>query len=127
MKKVMKIIGVIILVIAAIVAALVIKGFVDANKASVREDYYADFSSSSPLEQKYSQPGEYDVSSFDDPSDNAAIKKVRFWYPSELETSDKKYPVIVVVNASGTPAFKYEPWFKHLASWGFIVVGNEDP
>ena len=127
MKKVMKIIGVIILVIAAIVAALVIKGFVDAKKASVREDYYADFSSSSPLEQKYSQLGEYEVSSFDDPSDNKTIKKVRFWYPSELETSDKKYPVIVVVNASGTPAFKYEPWFKRLASWGFIVVGNEDP
>lgn len=35
--------------------------------------------------------------------------------------------MIVVVNASGTPAFKYEPWFKRLASWGFIVVGNEDP
>lgn len=127
MKKVMKIIGVIILVIAAIVAALVIKGFVDAKKASVREDYYADFSSSSPLEQKYSQLGEYEVSSFDDPSDNETIKKVRFWYPSELESNNKKYPVIIVVNASGTPAFKYEPWFKHLASWGFIVVGNEDP
>ena len=127
MKKVMKIIGVIILVIAAIVAALVIKGFVDTKKASVGEDYYTDFSSSSPLEQKYSQLGEYEVSSFDDPSDNETIKKVRFWYPSELESNDKKYPVIIVVNASGTPAFKYEPWFKHLASWGFIVVGNEDP
>ena len=31
------------------------------------------------------------------------------------------------MNASGTPAFKYEPWFERLASWGFIVVGNEDP
>lgn len=127
MKKVMKIIGVIILVIAAVVAALVIKGLIEAKKASVKEDYYTEFSSSAPLEQKYSQLGEYEVSSFDDPSDNEAIKKVRFWYPSELENSDKKYPVIVVVNASGTPAFKYEPWFKRLASWGFIVVGNEDP
>ena len=35
--------------------------------------------------------------------------------------------MIAVVNASGTPAFKYEPWFRRLASWGFIVVGNEDP
>ena len=127
MKKVMKIIGVIFLVIAAIVVALVIKGFVDAKKASVREDYYADFSSSSPLEQKYSQLGGYEVSSFDDPSENATIKKVRFWYPSELESSDKKYPVIVVVNASGTPAASYEPFFERLASWGFIVIGNEDP
>ena len=127
MKRVMKIIGVIIIVIATAVAALVIKGLTEAKKPSVKEDYYTEFSSSAPLEQKYSQPGEYEVSSFDDPSDNETIKKARFWYPSELEKGDKKYPVIVVVNASGTPAFKYEPWFKRLASWGFIVVGNEDP
>lgn len=127
MKKVMKIIGVIILVIAAVVAALVIKGLTEAKKTSVKEDYYTEFSSSAPLEQKYSQLGKYEVSSFDDPSENETIKKVRFWYPSELTSNDEKYPVIVVVNASGTPAFKYEPWFKRLASWGFIVVGNEDP
>ena len=127
MKKVMKFIGVIILVIAAVVAALVIKGLIEAKKTSVKDDYYTEFSSFASLEQKYSQLGTYEVSSFDDPSDNETIKKVRFWYPSELENSDKKYPVIVVVNASGTPAFKYEPWFKRLASWGFIVVGNEDP
>ena len=127
MKKVMKFIGVIILVIAAVVAALVIKGVIEAKKASVKDDYYTEFSSSAPLEQKYSQLGTYEVSSFDDPSDNETIKKVRFWYPSELESNNKKYPVIIVVNASGTPAFKYEPWFKRLASWGFIVVGNEDP
>lgn len=127
MKKVMKIIGVIILVIAVVVAALVIKGLIEAKKTSVKEDYYTEFSSSAPLEQKYSQLGEYEVSSFDDPSDNETIKKVRYWYPSELASNDEKYPVIIVVNASGTPAFKYEPWFKRLASWGFIVVGNEDP
>lgn len=127
MKKVMKFIGVIILVIAAVVAALVIKGLIEAKKTSVKDDYYTEFSSFASLEQKYSQLGTYEVSSFDDQSDNETIKKVRFWYPSELENSDKKYPVIVVVNASGTPAFKYEPWFKRLASWGFIVVGNEDP
>ena len=127
MKRVMKIMGAIILVIAAVVAALVIKGLIEAKKSSVKEDYFIDFSSSAPLEQKYSQLGEYEVSTLDDSSDNKMIKKVRFWYPSELAGSDEKYPVIVVVNASGTPAFKYEPWFKRLASWGFIVVGNEDP
>ena len=127
MKKVIKIIGVIILVIAAVVVAMVIKGLIEAKKTSVKEDYYTEFASSAPLEQKYSQLGEYEVSSFDDTSENATIKKVRFWCPSDLENSDIKYPTIVVVNASGTPAFKYEPWFKRLASWGFIVVGNEDP
>lgn len=125
--RIMRIIGVIILVVAAAAAALVGKSFIAAKKPSVKENYYTEFSSSAPLEQKYSQLGEYAVSSFDDPSDDDTIKMVRFWYPSELADNDKKYPVIIVVNASGTPAFKYEPWFKRLASWGFIVVGNEDP
>ncbi len=127
MKRVMKVIGVIVSVIAAAAAAAVIKGFIESKRSSVREDYYTGFSSSAPLELKYSQLGAYEVSALDDPSDNETIKKVRFWYPSELEYTDKKYPVIVAVNASGTPAYKYEPWFKRLASWGFIVVGNEDP
>lgn len=127
MKKVMKIVGAIVLVVVAVVAVLVTKGFTESKKSSVREDYYSDFSTSAPLERKYSQLGEYEVSTLDDPSDNKAIKKVRFWYPAELTNSNGKYPVIVVVNASGAPAFKYEPWFKRLASWGFVIVGNEDP
>jgi hypothetical protein len=32
----------------------------------------------------------------------------------------------MVGNASGTPAAAYEPFFERLASWGFIVIGNED-
>ena len=125
-EVIMKKIGVLVLVIAAAAAGLAIKGFTESKRSPVMEDYYTGFSSAAPLELKYSQLGEYKVSSLDDPSDHEAIKKVRFWYPSEAENSDKKYPAIVVVNASGTPASKYEPWFKRLASWGFIVVGNED-
>lgn len=127
MKKAMKVIGMIVLVIVALAAVLLAKGYVESKKPSIKDDYYRDFSSSASLEQKYSQLGEYEVSSFDDPSDNEAIKKVRCWYPEELANNNSKYPVVVVVNASGTPAVKYEPWFKRLASWGFIVVGNEDP
>ncbi|MBE6117744.1 MAG: alpha/beta hydrolase [Erysipelotrichaceae bacterium] len=127
MKKAMKIIGVIALVITAAIAALIIKGFIESKKSYIKEDYYADFSSSASLEQKYSKPGEHEVSVLDDPSNNEAIRTIRFWYPTELNENKGMYPVIVVVNASGTPAFKYEPWFKRLASWGFIVVGNEDP
>ncbi len=127
MKKVMKVIGVFVLVIAAAIAALIIKGFTESKKSYIKEDYYTDFSSSASFEQKYSKLGEYEVSVLDDSSHNEAIRKIRFWYPAELTGSRSIYPVIVVVNASGTPAVKYEPWFKRLASWGFIVVGNEDP
>lgn len=51
---------------------------------------------------------------------------MRVWYPKALENSEKTWPMILVVNASGTPATSYEPFFPRLASWGFIVVGNED-
>ena len=126
-EAIMKIIRGIGLGIAAVIVVFVIKGFIESKKPSVKDDYFKDFSSSAPLELKYSQTGEYEVSTLADPSDNDRIKKVRFWFPAELADNSRRYPVIVVVNASGTPAFKYEPWFRRLASWGFIVVGNEDP
>ena len=113
--------------IAAVIVVFVVKGLIDSKKPSVKDDYFKDFLSFAPLELKYSQTGEYEVSTLADPSDNDRIKKVRFWFPAELADNSRRYPVIVVVNASGTPAFKYEPWFRRLASWGFIVVGNEDP
>ena len=102
------------------------KGIASKN-AVLAPDYYASFASAAPLEQKYSQLGSYEVASADFPSENKAIQKYRFWYPAELEKTEKQYPVILVVNASGTPAAKYEAWFQRLASWGFVVVGNEDP
>lgn len=54
------------------------------------------------------------------------IKKYTIYYPSELETSDKKYPMVLLVNGTGGKATKYEPLLKQLASWGFIAVGNQD-
>ena len=75
---------------------------------------------------KYSQLGNYETAYTEFPSDNAAIGKVRVWYPKELEKGEKTWLMIMVVNASGTPAASYEPFFPRLASWGFIVVGNED-
>lgn len=34
--------------------------------------------------------------------------------------------MIMVVNASNTRVRNYKPFFERLASWGFIVVGNEE-
>ena len=51
MRKVMRIIGVIIFVIAAAVVALVIKGSKEAKKTSVKENYYTEFSSSAAIKR----------------------------------------------------------------------------
>ncbi len=54
------------------------------------------------------------------------IGNYRIFYPTELKTSEKQYSIVVVVNASNTAALNYEVCFKRLASWGFIVIGNDD-
>ena len=54
-------------------------------------------------------------------------KKFVAYYPVELEKSESTFPVVVFVNGTGVGASKYKALFQHLASWGFIVLGNEDP
>ena len=130
MKKVLTI----VLILAAILLALGIAAFYyiksmmpngDGNN-NIVEGYYKAFRSDAPLEMKYAQLGIHDTAYTEFPSDNAPIGKVRIWYPKALEDSEKTWPMIMVVNASGTPAASYEPFFVRLASWGFVVVGNED-
>ena len=45
-------------------------------------------------------------------------------YPKEM---NETCPAVVFVNGTGVPASRYPALFEHLASWGFIVIGNEDP
>ena len=97
-----------------------------AGNNDIVEGYYKNFQSGAPLEMEYSQLGPYETAYTEFPSANESIGKVRVWYPKQLENGAKTWPMIMVVNASGTPASSYEPFFPRLASWGFIVVGNED-
>ena len=127
MKKHGKALGILLLAVTAVGAACILRGCLRPKPSTVKPDYYTEFTSEAPLEQRYSQPGEYAVSSLDTPFDHPSIRMIRFWYPSELPETEERYPVIVAVNASGTPAANYEAWFRRLASWGFVVVGNEDP
>lgn len=130
MKKVLTIVLILSVILLVLGAAAVqyVKSMMpggDGNNDIV-EGYYLNFKSDAPLEMKYSQPGDYTPAYTEFPSDNESIGKIRVWYPAELESGGKSWPMIMVVNASGTPAASYEPFFPRLASWGFIVVGNED-
>ena len=125
----------IVLILLAVLLALGVAAFLyiksmlpsgDGNNDIV-EGYYKNFKSDAPLEMKYSQPGSYETTYTEFASDHESIGKIRVWYPKDLEAQDKVWPMITVVNASGTPAASFEPFFPRLASWGFIVVGNEDP
>ena len=130
MRKVMKL----VLILLGVILILLIAGFFyiksklpnGGGNNDITEGYYERFQSDAPLEMRYANPGAFETSYTEFVSDNESIGKVRVWYPTELEGSDKMWPMIMVVNASGTPASSFEPFFPRLATWGFVVVGNED-
>ena len=128
MKKVMKIIGIVLLCIVALVVVLIvvnmIKTAINNKRVWIPDNYYTAFESDSALEKKYAGLGEYEVKELEFESENKSIDKIRVWYPNEAE--NRQYPVIVIVNASNTAALNLKPAYARLASWGFIVVGNDD-
>lgn len=122
MKKVLKIIGIILLVIIG----LIILFFVYASlKPMVPKNYINKVKTGGDIEKKYLQMGKYDVSYMENGA-MQSYKKYEIWYPTEIKNSDKKYPVVVFANGTGVKASKYKALFEHLASWGFICIGTED-
>lgn len=126
MKKILKILFTICCTIGVLVIIGVTILFWLSKQPAVKDNYYKKVSSDMPLEQKYTAKGNYDVSYVEYDADSDKIGQFKIWYPTEIEGSDDTYPLVVMVNGTGVPASKYEPIFAHLASWGFIVIGNED-
>lgn len=125
MKKALKIILSTIGIVVAVIIAVIVLFFVWASKQpAVKDGYFDSVQTKAELESKYKIKGNYDVSFAE--YENNTYKKIEVWYPSELKNTINKYPLVIMANGTGVPATKYKPIFDHLASWGFIVVGNED-
>lgn len=124
MKKVIKIILFIVLavIILTIGGCAVILGIINYQN----KNYWKYAKTGGDIEAKYTALGSYEVSYLEFDSENETCKKYEVWYPSEMEDTDKAYPLVVMANGTGITASKYKEVFKHLASWGFIVIGNED-
>lgn len=122
MKKLLKIIGIIILIpIVLVIALLVIISFIPMTP----NNYTKEVKTGGDIENKYLAMGDYKVKNIK--KDGTEItKKYYIYYPEELKNSDKKYPVVVILNGTGVLPKKYKALFKHLASWGFVVIGNDD-
>ncbi len=120
----MEILKKVIIVIVIIIAALIIKDRVSGYLPILKDDYYTGFESSAELEKYYSGRGEYEVSCTEFACKDSPAGAYRVWYPEE---KSGKLPLIIVVNGSNTPARKYKPFFERLATWGFVVAGNDDP
>lgn len=126
MKTLLKMILVIVGVIAALLIILILFLLWSGKQPMVKDGYYNNVQTSAPLEQKYTLKGNYEVSYDEQDANNEQWKKYEIWYPAEMETGNGTYPLVVMVNGTGVAASKYKPVFEHLASWGFIVIGNED-
>lgn len=125
--KVLKVVGILVLLLLLLIVGVTIKGKIDEKKPFLSDNYYEEFVADSPLEEKYEQKGNYEVSYVEYESEVEAIQKIEVWYPKELEGNEESYPMVLVTNASNVKASKMAPFFERIASWGFFVVGNEDP
>lgn len=126
MKIIKMFLLVIAIVILIVIVGLVILFFIASKRPVVEEGYFDRVKTDKPLEAKYTAKGEYETAYIKFDSENDICKEYSVWYPKKLETGDETYPVVVMANGTGVPASKYAPVFEHLASWGFIVIGNED-
>lgn len=91
----------------------------------VPDDYMKTVITGGKIEEKYLAAGRYETVSKETLAPKEWGKYV-IYYPKELEQSDKCYPAVIFVNGTGVYASRYPALFEHLASWGFIVLGNED-
>lgn len=122
MKKALKIIGIGVL-------AIVVIGFIVlrilGSRPAAPTNYQTTTQTGGEIEAKYMENGPCEVSVHEDAT-LLDFGRFTVYYPSELETNNEQYPVIVICNGSGTPLSKYPAVAKHYASWGFIVVGTEE-
>ncbi|MGN0866712.1 MAG: alpha/beta hydrolase family protein [Oligosphaeraceae bacterium] len=90
-------------------------------------DYTKTVKTGGEIEGKYLAIGNDNVLMARKNVPGTAGKNFYIFYPEELNASHRKYPVVVMLNGTGVLPKKYKALFEHLASWGFVVVGNDDP
>lgn len=124
-KTLFKILKWILIVILVLTLILVVIYFYADNKRILFKGFAEKIETGGELEKKYIQNGKYEISVKKVKADKP-IKKYTIYYPTEMETENKKYPMVLLVNGTGGKASKYEPLLEQLATWGFIVVGTQD-
>lgn len=121
----LKIVFAILLALVVFVAFIAVKAWWSNRQPLVAEGYYQATVSGGELERRYTERGEYELSklAFDVADDT--MRSIYVWMPQSVAPSPR--PIIIVVNGSNAIASRCEPFFERLASWGFVVVGNDDP
>ena len=94
----------------------------------ISPDYALEIQDKGKIEQYYRLPGTYPVKSSIISKNNPDYGnyKYKVWYPAVLEKRERTWPLVIMLNGTGGSCDNDEPLYEHLASWGFIVVGNTD-
>lgn len=121
-KKMLRVLILIPVIIGVVLAAVY---FYADNKKDIKAGYNLTIETGGVLEAKYLTGGDLDTKKFTAKAE-APMKRYTVYYPAEMESSDKTYPMILVMNGTGGKATKSEAQFDLFASQGFIVVGNQD-
>lgn len=99
----------------------------DAAEA-ITDEYWITTADRGKIEQRYRNLGIYEVAkkTVSRKEEQYGNYTYRVWYPKRLETENRKWPMVFLLNGTTSTCDLDEPIFEHLASWGFIVVGNTD-
>lgn len=122
-KFVMTILKIVLLIIAVVAVGIVAFILFAQHRET---NYYKYTEAIGEIEKKYTALGDKEVSHKEYDADDDVIGKYAFWYPSELESDNNKYPVVIFATGTGSTSSTYKPFLTHLSSWGFISVGNDD-
>ena len=93
---------------------------------TIAENYWEDQTAGGEIEKKYAKLGPYAVDAREYTAanyDGGAENHYKVWFPADAGTA--AYPLVIMVNGTGCPYQRYEDIFYHLASWGFVVAGND--
>lgn len=121
--KALRILGTIVLIpIILILALLILAAFIPAAPTNYTETTQT----GGEIEAKYLKKGEDEVKKLKTKG-TELTKNYYIYYPERLKASAEKFPVVIVLNGTGILPQKYPALFEHLASWGFVVIGNDDP
>lgn len=118
---------IVVALIALVVILLLFFGVIvwwSNHQPLLPEGYYLQTPSGGELESRYVGQGAYDVEQMIFEVEDKVMRHLTVYCPKDRY---EHFPLVLIVNGSNMPASRYLPFFSRLASWGFVVVGCEDP
>lgn len=94
---------------------------------AIPPEYYLTEKVGGIVEARYRDRGRYETESYVmSKGENAYLGyRYKVWLPKD--EGAKQFPLVIMVNGTGSSCDLDEPLYEHLASWGFVVAGNTDP